>query len=128
MRGEIALGRKIRVRDLGSYPAYTETADLMGAKAFNVGKFYDVLEFFGDWSSLSFPRKMEVGGFRRPLIEPAGNGVSQVSPAPAGLRLLSVRRPTPGFPAHPLPRPYSRIRTEPLSADTAGLFPEIGHR
>jgi hypothetical protein len=30
------------------------------------------------------------------------------------------------FAAHPLPRSYARVGTEPLTADTAGFLPEIG--
>ena len=66
-------------------------------------------------------------GWCRPLIDPVGDGVAPVPAPPLGLGFLPVQHPALCFAAHPLPRSYARIGSEPLSADTAGFFPQIRH-
>jgi len=66
-------------------------------------------------------------GWRRPLIDPVGDGVAWVTAAPTGLGLLPALGLASRLPAGVLPVAYSRVWPEPSPADRTRSLPGIWH-
>ena len=78
------------------------------------------------WSRYPQPLRRWLG-WRRPPIDPVGDGVARVTTAPTGLSLLPALGLAFRLPAGVLPVAYSRVWPKPPPADRTRSLPGIWH-
>ncbi len=78
------------------------------------------------WSRYPQPLRRWLG-WRRPPIDPVGDGVARVTTAPTGLSLLPALGLASRLPAGVLPVAYSRVWPKPPPADRTRSLPGIWH-
>src|SRR5208283_1895669 len=66
-------------------------------------------------------------GKRTPTQDPAGGKIVRIPLPPLRLHLAAARAATFRLATSTLPRPDSRIGTEPAMADTTGSLPSVSH-